>query len=448
MKVIVAGAGNVGMASAKAASAYNEVLVLEKDAEKADIAKNVLPVSVMKGDASNPKTLKGAIDKFHPDVILSAVKDDSMNLFICMMAKRLMPDIRTIATIRDNEFVIEGGYPGVDSIIAPENINIDKIISMAMIENAINFSRFRTVKLCLCLFRVVRGADIIGKPFMDLRIPEFSNVIAVYRGKETITDLLSAEVHENDRLLVLGSYESLLEFNQLVGVKKPARSFVILGATEMGIAVASAIADSPGKKFVKIIDEDIVKCKDAARRLGGVIVVNGSVADPVFLRSESVDRSDVLISVTDYEEKNLLACMTSIRFGINKIISRYTTDDYEGIFKYAGIESIIGYHRVITNEVSQMLGSKDIADATLILDRPNEFIIKLKAEDKLPFRNKPLGDVYLPRGVKIAAIIRGDDIIYPSLTDRISKGDEFMLYLHDVDRIQLAKALGHEAPGL
>ncbi|WP_157844238.1 NAD-binding protein [Candidatus Methanomethylophilus sp. 1R26] len=54
MKVIIVGAGEVGLASAQAAKKDNDVLIIDKDPARTENAKNSLQVSVLREDGSNP----------------------------------------------------------------------------------------------------------------------------------------------------------------------------------------------------------------------------------------------------------------------------------------------------------------------------------------------------------------------------------------------------------
>lgn len=114
-------------------------------------------ISVLRNDASNPQELRAAIERFNPDAVVAAVNKDSINIFICSVVKHFRPQIKTIATIRESDYVVEGGNAGVDEMIAPRAIAADRIAMCSMIENAISFSRITSLGLCTAVFRVDRG---------------------------------------------------------------------------------------------------------------------------------------------------------------------------------------------------------------------------------------------------------------------------------------------------
>ena len=447
MKVLIVGGGNVGLAAAKAALVGNDVHILEMDVSVAETVKNVLPVSIIKGDASNPRILRNALERIKPDVILSAVKDDAINVFVCQNAKTMRKSIRTIACIRNPEFMEsdQDKFEGVDVLISPDKLSVEKMINVAILENAVNYERLDIGSYGLGTFRIEKGHDIAGKTVMNLNLPGDCAIAAIIRGETTITDISTTEIHVDDRLIVFGSWASIEKFNDLVGIKKEAREFVVLGAGHIGLSVAKQISEKSDKIFVKILDNDMERCREAAKQLRKVIVVRGNIVDPQFLRSESIERADALISVTDVDERNLLACMTALRFGIRKIVSRYSIEEYEGVFKYAGIESVTGYHKLIMNEVTRNLRTTEHCFVH-VMEQPGSFCLAYKLEASSPLSNRFYGDVVVPQGVNIFAIIRDGTTIFPDLTTKFQKGDNVLLYTHKTDFIQLTNLLGKNVP--
>ncbi len=445
MKVLIVGAGNVGQAAAKAAISGNDVHLIEKDVNVAETAKSSLPVSLLKGDASNPSVLKSALERIHPDVIFSAVRDDAINIFVCVNAKHFKPSLRTVACIRNPEFLDVDTYEGVDYLVSPDKLSVEKMINTALLENAVNYEKLNIGDYGLTTFKIERGHDIIGRTVMNLDLPQDCAIVSIHRGQLTITDIATVEIHEGDRIVLFGTRNAAVAFNKLIGIKKEAREIVILGAGHIGLAIAEQIAERDDKMFVKIMDDDMERCREASKKLRTAIVVRGNIVDPQFLRSENIERADAVISVTDVDERNLLACMTSLRFGISKIISRYSIEEYEGVFKYAGIESVIGYHKLIMNEVTKNLTTTEQCSVH-VMEQPGSHFLAFKLDNYSPIANKYYGDVVFPSGINIFALRRNGITIYPSLTTKFLIGDQVLMLTHKIDTIQLTGLLGKNAP--
>ena len=447
MKVVIFGAGNVGSTSAKALSKVHDVLLVEKDLAKAEAAKSLLNVSVLHEDGSNPKTIEAAIGRMNADIVLSSVPDDSLNLFICIMAKRIKPTVMTVACLRDPDFIIktsEEGVEGVDMLISPELITANKIEKLATIENAVAYDQIRSMNIALATFRIEKGHDLIGKIVLHLDMPDNCNIVAIYRGDATILDIETEEIHAGDRICVLGDIKAIYDFNDLIGVDKEVKEFVILGASVVGVEVAKLISQSGKRRFVKIIEKDEALCRAAARDLEDVVIVNADFADLAVLRSENVPRADVIISTSSMDERNLLACMAGLRFGTSKIISKYSSPEYEEVFKYAGIECIIGYHRVITSEITKNLVFDE--RAILTIERDDEYFFSVTLDEGSILTGNRIGDINIPDGIRVAAIRRGDIMIYPRMDTMFENGDKVLLFTHMANPVKLSKLVGQITP--
>jgi trk system potassium uptake protein len=447
MKVIIVGGGNVGYTSAEALCKVHEVLVIEKDSAKADNIKSLLNVSVLHEDGSNPKVLRSAISRTDADIIFSALPDDGLNLFIGMIAKRYKPSIKTIACLRDPDYEIKTvaeGFEGIDMFISPEQIMSDKISKIASLENVVQYDYIESKGAALVTFKVENEHELVGKVVMDINMPDNCSIVAIYRGDNTIIKTETAQVHVDDRICMLGTPEAVESFNKLMGVKREAKEFVIIGATVTGISIAKALMASGKRKYIKIIDRNEISCRTAARILNDVLVVNADIADPQIMRGENIDRADVIISVSPNDERNLLACMAGLKFGTRKIITKYSTAEYEEIFKYTGIESIIGYHRVISNEVTKNLIYDE--NAILVLDREDEYFFGATIDGKSKMVNRCYGDIKIPDGIRIVAIIRKNKIIYPKMNTIFLDGDKVMIFAHNANAAKLVKFMGHETP--
>ena len=175
-----------------------------------------------------------------------------------------------------------------------------------------------------------------------------------------------------------------------------------------------------------------------------VAIINADFIDLGVLRSENVQRADVIITASSMDERNLLACMAALRFGTRKIISKYSNQEYEEIFRYTGIESIIGYQRIIYNEVVKSLIFDE--SAILAIDRDNEYFFSVTIDDRSALLGNSIGDINMPDGIRIAAIQRGEDMIYPKMDTVFHENDKVLLFTHMVNPVKLSRLFGHYTP--
>ena len=427
--------------SAETISNVHDVLVVERDEAVLNILKSRLNVSTLKADGTNPKTIQYAIEYHGADMIIATLGSDSENLFVCLMAKRFKPSIVTVSSVNNPDYIIqtsEQGVKGVDTIISPELITAEKMYKLCVLENAIDFEYISNLGSAVAIFTVEPYHDIVGKVVMHLKTPDDCTVFAIYRDDVVHTEIETMEIHPGDKICVFGSNESLTGFNELMGIEYPAKNFVILGGSIVGRNLARLLAAD--KLNVKIIDRDENLCRDMARTLSGVAIACADFIDPDVQNNENIFRSDALISTSHADDTNLLMSMTAQRHNARKVITRYFTKEYEDIFQYTGIETIIGYYRIISNEITK----STISDETTIMTARDQdefyFIHFVDGQSKL--LDRYLGDMMVLEGVRIVAIKRGDRIFYPRLDTMFQKNDAVIVFTSFARRSDLIRIFG------
>ena len=112
-------------------------------------------------------------------------------------------------------------------------------------------------------------------------------------------------------------------------------------------------------------------------------MVNGNIVDPHVLQTENVGRADVVIAISDTDETNLLASLMAMKLGAPKIIAKYSMVEYEDIFDFTGIQTMIGYHRIVANEITKTL----VSDETSLLQMKREgetfFSVRVSPKSRL-----------------------------------------------------------------
>ena len=429
MKVIIVGAGNVGFVSAETVSDVHDVLVIEKDESVTETLKGRLNVAVLREDGTNPRILRYAIESNGDEVIVSTLSSDSENLFVCMMAKRIKPDIRTVATIHNPDFMVDtasDGVEGIDYIISPDLTTAEKMYRLSVLENVVEYESIKSMGVSIAVFSVQGQKPIVGRVVMHLPIPPGCTVFAIYRDDDVYTSPETMEIHPGDRLCVFGSDEAISQFNEMVGVEDITREVCILGGSIVGLNLAKMLADDPVKRYIKIIERDPARCIALSRALSGVAIINADYTDPNIQADENVFRVDATVSTSSRDETNLLMCMSAGRHNARKVISRYFMREYEDIFRYTGLQTIIGFNQVVSNEIIKCLVSDELAIARMQSSDWMFFTHVVDSSSKL--LNRFVGDLNMPEGLRLVAIERDGQIMYPVLDTRMEEGDSVILF--------------------
>ena len=104
MKIIIAGAGEVGFHLAKLLSYESqEIILIDNDKDSLSYADSHLDIRVLRGDATSVSVLQDA-NVENSDLVIGVTSSQTTNLTLCLLAKQLGSK-KTIARISNTEFI-------------------------------------------------------------------------------------------------------------------------------------------------------------------------------------------------------------------------------------------------------------------------------------------------------------------------------------------------------
>ncbi|WP_276302047.1 potassium channel family protein [Halorussus lipolyticus] len=121
MYIVIVGAGNIGSPLIEIATAGgNEVVVIEKDEEKAEHVASTYDCLVLNDDATTKDTLRDAgIDR--ADALISTTDQDATNIMVSLLAKELeVPNI--VSVVHDAEHMDLFRRIGVNTMQNPQRL--------------------------------------------------------------------------------------------------------------------------------------------------------------------------------------------------------------------------------------------------------------------------------------------------------------------------------------
>ena len=146
MKIIIAGAGEVGFHLAKLLSFESQdITLIDTHKERLNYAENHLDIKAIKGDATSLDLMKQA-NVATSDLFIAVTEQETTNVIICALAKQL-GCAKTIARISNKEFIHNQGEIsfeklGVDELISPEelaSIEIQQLLDQSAFSDSYEF---------------------------------------------------------------------------------------------------------------------------------------------------------------------------------------------------------------------------------------------------------------------------------------------------------------------
>lgn len=202
----------------------------------------------------------------------------------------------------------------------------------------------------------------------------------------------------------------------------------IIGAGKVGSEIAGRLSEE-GHDIV-IIDRSEARLAKIEEKYD-CITVKGSGSSSSVLRSSPVADSQLLVSVTNSDEVNMISCMTAKRIGIPRTIARIRDPEYHQELIISkedlGIDLVINPEWSAAEEINRLLSIALPVHIEPIARGKVQLLDLTITEDLKTFVHKRLSELKIPSQCLIVAISRNGDMIIPGGEDIIQPGD--ILYI-------------------
>jgi trk system potassium uptake protein TrkA len=430
MKIVIIGAGEVGYHIAKALYKTNDVVVVDKS-ESACARADELDVHVIQGNGANVSILHDLLER--ADLLVAVTGSDEVNIVACMASKLIVKDkdkLKTVARVSNPDYidkpVAKRPQIGIDIMVCPELSLASEVAKILAIPSAIDAEYFADGKVEMMEFVVPDDHSLVGKQMQELHLANGCIVSALFRNAEVIIPHGEDMIEGNDHIVVIGKPASMKEVRDLFGEKEGKRSKVmIIGGGVVGFYLAKMVAKSDFD--LKIIESDKERSAIIAQELPEVLVLHGDGTDLSLLKEEGVSEMDVVISVTNSDEKNLLCALLAKQLGVKKVIARSDRAEYVSLFEMVGVDSAVSPRQATINEVLKLTFGQGIESITTIEGEQAE-IIEYTTSKKSKIVGKPLKNVKFPAGAIVSMVVHKGNTVVPRGEYVIEEGDRVVVF--------------------
>lgn len=203
MKVVVAGAGNIGRyLSVDLAQRGHEVLVIERTPET--LARVVADgLRTMVGDACSPDVLERAGTR-EADVVVAATGDDEDNLVISLLAKQEFAVPRVLARVNHptNEWLFDESW-GVDHAVSPPHLLTSLVEEELSAGDVVPLMKLEHGKVELMEVRLDEMSRAVDRRVDDLDLPSDLVLLAVLRNGRAMACRGATPLAAGDEVLAL-----------------------------------------------------------------------------------------------------------------------------------------------------------------------------------------------------------------------------------------------------
>jgi trk system potassium uptake protein TrkA len=434
VKIIIAGAGEVGFHLAKLLSYESqEITLIDTKKDSLSYAGEHLDIKTIKGDATSIAILREA--RIETAALFIAVtSSESINITASVIAKQLGAK-RTIARISNTEFIdnketVGFSKLGIDELISPESLAASEI---ELLLNQYGFNdtyEFEDGALTMLGLRLSRTARFVGKTvkeaaelFSELHFIPIA--IQRYGTQYTIIPRGDTIFKEGDKVVFMTSKGGDDELFELSGkVKVDIKNIMILGGSQIGFQTAKELCDS--KFNVKIVESKKSVAEDLAEDLPNALVICGDGRKVEILEEENISDMDAFISVTGNSETNIMSCLLAKSKGVKKTIALVENMDYYQLSQSIGIDTLINKKLLAANNIFRYIRKGEVVAMTKLTNMNAELLeFVVKPDSKIT--NKRIKDLNFPRSAIFGGVIRDGNGLIPLGSFKIEAGDRVVV---------------------
>jgi trk system potassium uptake protein TrkA len=221
MYIVIVGAGDIGMPLIEiATTGGNEVVVIERDEERAERASQQYDCLVINADATSKETLEEAGAE-RADALVSTTDQDATNVMVCLLAQEV--DVPAIVSVVHNpEHMNLFRQIGVNTMQNPQHLIAEYLYRAVKRPSIIDFMRIGD-RAEVFEITVEEGAPIAGKTLQeadrDGLIGADTLIVAIERDGdgEPITPRGSTHIEPGDLLTVYSGEGATPEVTDIFG---------------------------------------------------------------------------------------------------------------------------------------------------------------------------------------------------------------------------------------
>jgi trk system potassium uptake protein TrkA len=411
MKIVIAGAGEVGSHLAKMLSNENhDIVLIDTNEDHLKAIGTNLDVLTFAGSATSINILQDTGIK-KADLFIAVTQSEEINITASILGKRLGAQ-KTIARIDNQEYLLPANKEhftslGVDYMIYPERIAAREIVGLLQQTGTTEVVDFSGGRLSLFVIKLDQSAPIINKTLneanAELSDMEF-RAVAITRNSETLIPRGDDVFLPNDQVYVITNQAGIDDLMKYSGKEKfDVDNIMILGGSRIGKMAAKVLGSHHN---VKLIEADRSKSYQLSNYLNNTLVINGDGRNIDMLMDEGLPKMDAFIAVTGNSETNMLSCLLASKMGVKRTIAEIENMDYIPLAENMGIDTVINKKLITASRIFRFTMTEEVSTIKCLTGTDAEVMeFVVKPESKAV--NGKIKDLNFPEDSIIGGVIRG-----------------------------------------
>jgi trk system potassium uptake protein TrkA len=215
---------------------------------------------------------------------------------------------------------------------------------------------------------------------------------------------------------------------------------VIVGAGNVGLSLAKQLASSVPALSMKLIESSEHRAEQVSRELGrDAVVLHGDALDTEILTEANISACQTIVAVTDDDETNIFASVLAKREGCVRAITLVNKSVYERILPGFGIDAVVSPNNITISGILRHVRPRSVSALYTLRENFGE-VIEATAQPQARLTMKTLGEIDIPDGMLIGAVVRRNKVLMPASDLTIEAGDH-VIAMVTYDALQEAEHL-------
>ena len=450
MKIIILGAGQVGISTAEIlAKEDNDITLIDNVASQVEGLQDRLDIRTIVGSASHPSVLEQAGGP-DADLILAVTDQDEVNMAACQVAYTLFRTPKKIARIRSVEYLThteifsDESIP-VDVIISPEQLITQHVLHLIEYPGALQVVDFAGGKIQLVGLKAYHGGPLVGRELRTIRedLPTVeARVAAIYRHDRPIIPEGDTIIEPNDEVFIVAAAPHIpIVMSEFCAVEAPGQNIMLVGAGKIGLQLARTLEQNNYQ--VKLVEHGAERARQVAEQLDATIVLRGDAADEDLMLQENIDAMDVFCSLTNDDEANILSAMLAKRLGAHRAMALINRSAYVDLIESSVLDVAISPSLITVGSLLTHVRRGDTIAVHSLRRGAAEAIETIAHGDATSSSvvGRRIEEISLPSGTRVGALLRNQEVIIPHHDTVIEAEDHVILfvidkkYIRDVEKL-------------
>lgn len=408
-----------------------DIVLIDPDGDVVRDAVNRLDCMAVQGRANNlADVLKAGIQD--ADYFIALTGSDEINIIACALVGAEFKNARTIARVRSLDYgqgrLYQTLESGIDYLINPDTETAVNVLTALAYGAISDIFTFEGMDIQIRNHVLGQGSRLNGKKIMDLakEIGRKFLMPLIHRGDKYLIPTGETEVRDGDTLYLAADMKDFDHIFEVLGKsQRTLKSVLLVGGTRITEAIAGYLCGQTrlygvgglevaginrlyGKRKVRIVEEDYDRCKELADKFPHALIVHGDISDEALFDEEQLADCDVVVALSENEERNIIAGLYAKRRGVRRAVSLVYSGNYLSIARHLDIDVAISLKNSVANTIQSIIREDKVESVQAIGDGTIE-IIEFVLDEGSRVIGKPLMQVPFPSETLVLALQRGKE---------------------------------------